>query len=49
MKGRVELADGLAVFIEMLRKNGFTDGELDRMTRKNPATLLGLPQLMEAR
>ena len=41
--------DGLAVFIEMLRKNGFTDGELDRMTRKNPATLLGLPQLMEAR
>ena len=40
--------DGLAVFIEMLRKNGFTDSELDLMTRKNPAKLLGLPPLMEA-
>jgi Family of unknown function (DUF6282) len=37
--------DGFAVFIEMLRKNGFTDKELDVMTRKNPATLLGLPPL----
>ncbi|HEV3216348.1 MAG TPA: DUF6282 family protein [Vicinamibacterales bacterium] len=36
--------DGLAVFIEMLRKKGFTDQELDVMTRKNPARLLGLPQ-----
>jgi hypothetical protein len=35
--------DGLAVFIEMLRRNGFTDKELDVMTRKNPAKLLGLP------
>ena len=32
-----------AVFIEMLRKNGFTDKELDVMTRQNPARLLGLP------
>jgi hypothetical protein len=38
--------DGLAVFIEMLRKNGFSDQELDVMTRKNPAKLLGLPPLM---
>jgi Family of unknown function (DUF6282) len=35
--------DGLAQFIEMLRQRGFTDRELDVMTRKNPATLLGLP------
>jgi hypothetical protein len=40
--------DGLAVFVEMLRKNGFTDRELDLMTRKNPAKLLGLPPLTEA-
>jgi hypothetical protein len=34
--------DGLAVFYEMLRKKGFTDQELDRMGKQNPATLLGL-------
>jgi predicted metal-dependent phosphotriesterase family hydrolase len=28
----------------MLRRHGFTDNELDLMTRKNPARLLGLPQ-----
>ena len=34
--------DGLAVFYEMLRKKGFTNDELDRMGKQNPATLLGL-------
>ncbi len=34
--------DGLAVFYEMLRKKGFTNQELDRMGKQNPATLLGL-------
>ena len=34
--------EGFAVFIEAMRKKGFTDQELDVMTRKNPATLLGL-------
>jgi hypothetical protein len=34
--------DGLAVFYEMLRKKGFTNAELDRMGKQNPATLLGL-------
>jgi hypothetical protein len=34
--------DGLAVFYEMLRKKGFTNEELDRMGKQNPATLLGL-------
>jgi len=35
-------ADGLATFIEAMRRKGFTDQELDRMVRQNPATLLGL-------
>jgi hypothetical protein len=34
--------DGLAVFYEMLRKKGFTDQELDRMGKRNPAELLGI-------
>jgi hypothetical protein len=34
--------DGLAVYYEMLRGNGFSDAELDRMAKQNPATLLGL-------
>lgn len=36
-------ADGYATFIDALRKKGFTDQELDRMAKQNPATLLGLP------
>ena len=32
------------MFIEMMRKKGFTDQDLDVMTRKNPARLLGLPE-----
>jgi hypothetical protein len=35
-------ADGYATFMEALRKKGFTDAELDRMTKDNPARLLGL-------
>jgi hypothetical protein len=35
--------DGLATFIEAMRKKGFTDQELDRMSKQNPAKLLGLP------
>jgi len=34
--------EGLAVFYEMLRLKGFTDQELDRMGKQNPAALLGL-------
>ena len=34
--------EGFAVFIDAMRKKGFTDQELDLMTRKNPALLLGL-------
>jgi hypothetical protein len=35
-------ADGFATFIDALRKKGFTDQELDRMAKQNPAKLLGL-------
>jgi hypothetical protein len=35
-------ADGFAAFLEALRKKGFTDQELDRMAKDNPARLLGL-------
>ena len=35
-------ADGLAAFMHALRSRGFTDAELDRMAKENPATLLGL-------
>ncbi|RPI49034.1 MAG: hypothetical protein EHM55_24565 [Acidobacteria bacterium] len=34
--------EGFAVFIDAMRKKGFTDQELDVMTRRNPAALLGL-------
>jgi hypothetical protein len=35
-------ADGFATYLDALRKKGFTDQELDRMAKQNPATLLGL-------
>lgn len=36
-------ADGLAVYMDALRQQGFTDAELDQMAKTNPAKLLGLP------
>ena len=41
-KGNALPPEGFAVFIDAMRKKGFSDEELDLMTRKNPATLLGL-------
>ena len=35
-------ADGFATYLEALRKKGFSDQELDRMAKQNPAMLLGL-------
>jgi len=35
-------ADGYATYMEALRKKGFTNQELDRMAKQNPARLLGL-------
>jgi len=34
--------DGFAAFIEALRAKGFSDGDLDRMSKENPAKLLRL-------
>jgi hypothetical protein len=35
--------DGYAAFLLALRARGFTEQELDRMSKQNPARLLGLP------
>ncbi|MBI3046764.1 MAG: hypothetical protein HYY76_00480 [Acidobacteria bacterium] len=34
--------DGFAAFLAAMRARGFSDGEIDRMARENPARLLGL-------
>ena len=34
--------DGLVAYLPRLRDAGFTEGEIDRMTRHNPARMLGL-------
>jgi len=41
----VSHVQGLSEAAQILRKNGFTDADLDLMFRKNPARLLGLPVL----
>jgi Family of unknown function (DUF6282) len=35
--------DGFGAFLIALRARGFTEGEVDRMSKQNPARLLGLP------
>jgi hypothetical protein len=41
-KGNPLPADGFAGFITALRARGFSDADLDRMSKQNPAALLGL-------
>ena len=41
-KGNALPPDGFAAFIAALRAKGFTEQELDRMSKRNPAQLLGL-------
>jgi predicted metal-dependent phosphotriesterase family hydrolase len=41
----VSHVQGLAEAAQILRKNGFTEAELDLMFKDNPAKLLGLPVL----
>jgi predicted TIM-barrel fold metal-dependent hydrolase len=41
----VSHVQGLAEAAQILRKNGFTEAELDLMFKTNPARLLGLPVL----
>jgi hypothetical protein len=43
-KGNALPPDGFGAFILALRARGFSDADLNRMTRENPARLLGLPQ-----
>jgi Family of unknown function (DUF6282) len=41
-KGNPLPPDGFARFLQAMRSRGFTQAELDRMAKQNPATLLGL-------
>ena len=41
-KGNPLPADGFAEFMAAMQARGFTDAEIGRMTKQNPATLLGL-------
>ena len=40
--GRPVHTDGLIAFLPRLKEAGFTQGEIDIMTKRNPARLLGL-------
>ncbi len=42
-KGNPLPADGFAAFIGAMKAHGFSDQDIDRMARRNPAQLLGLP------
>ena len=42
-KGNALPADGLVAIVAALRSRGLSQQELDRMTKQNPARLLGLP------
>jgi hypothetical protein len=42
-KGNALPPDGFGAFIDALRMRGFTDGQLARMSRQNPAQILELP------
>jgi len=42
-KGNALPPDGFGAFIDALRARGFTDAQLSRMSRQNPAQLLDLP------
>ena len=42
-KGNPLPVDGFAAFLAAMKARGLTDQDLDRMARRNPAALLGLP------
>jgi predicted metal-dependent phosphotriesterase family hydrolase len=42
-KGNALPPDGFAAFLLALRAKGFSEQDLDRMSKQNPARLLGLP------
>ena len=39
--------DGMTAFFKVLRANGFTEAEIDRMAKTNPARFLGLSQMVK--
>lgn len=41
-RGNMLPADGFAALLEAMRARGFSEEDIDRMARRNPATLLGL-------
>jgi len=41
-RGNALPPDGFGAFLAALRKRGFSDAEIARMSRQNPARLLGL-------
>jgi microsomal dipeptidase-like Zn-dependent dipeptidase len=42
-RGNALPPDGFAAFLQALRSRGLTDQQIDRMAKRNPAQLLGLP------
>jgi len=42
-RGNALPPDGFAAFLQAMRSRGFTDQQIDRMAKRNPAQLLGLP------
>ena len=42
-RGNALPPDGFAAFLQALRSRGFADQQIDRMAKRNPAQLLGLP------
>ena len=42
-KGNALPPDGYAAFLLAMRARGFTDQDLEKMSKQNPARLLGLP------
>jgi hypothetical protein len=42
-RGNALPPDGFAAFLLAMRAKGFTEAEVDRMSKQNPARLLGLP------
>jgi hypothetical protein len=40
--GNAPPADGFAAFLRAMRSRGFSDADIDRMSKRNPAVLLGL-------
>ena len=42
-KGNPLPTDGFAAFLEAMKAHGLSDQDIDRMARRNPAQLLGLP------